>query len=107
MVEPVILRMFLRKPRSEQLRVDPDHAPGADGLGETVSPKYALPARQPRRIDDLVRVLPGWLIADIVVAGQRAPGRRERRERAPGKRHLIVALGAVDAQIAVHHDEIG
>lgn len=70
LVEPLILCLFPLQARAEKLRVDTDQAPVSGVKGKAIGGKRAVPSCEPICIDDLVRVLAGWLVADVVVARQ-------------------------------------
>jgi len=52
----------------ERLRVDTEQAPASGIQGPAIGGKIAVPSCEPICIDDLVRVLAGWLVAHVVVA---------------------------------------
>ena len=65
----------------EKLRVDADQAPASGIQGPAIGGKRGVPSCEPICIDDLVRVLAGWLVAHIVVARQGHDARAQVPQR--------------------------
>ena len=87
LVEPLDLCMFPRQTRAERLRVDTEQAPASGIQGPAIGGKIAVPSCEPICIDDLVRVLAGWLVAHVVVARHlTAEGSSRVRPRRPLRR---------------------
>lgn len=83
------------------------HSPAAKVEGEPVGTEDGCPTPQAVGIDDLAFLLPGWLVADVMIAGNGVDRRPETSECRMGERHFLVAVGTIDAEIAAHDDRVG
>ena len=106
LVEPLILPMFLREARAEELRVDSEQAPASGIQSPAIEGKGAFPSREPTGIDDLAGVLAGWFVADVVVARQRHDTRAQLPQRCGCESDLGVTVGPVDSQVAIDDHRI-
>ena len=66
LAEPLVLCIFSREARAEKLRVDAQEAPASCIQAPAIAGKRLVPSCEPICIDDLVRVLAGWLVAEVV-----------------------------------------
>ena len=86
------------------MRVDADQPPAADVERPAVGADKTVPAREPRCIDELMGVLAGRLVADVVIAGQGENVSAQALERGSGESEFVVAIWAVDGEIAIDDD---
>src|SRR5579864_6829279 len=103
----MILLAFTLETRAEQLGIDAEQTPATQVKREAVGAERGVPSSKPWCIDDLVRVLSGRLVTDVVIAGQRQHPRGQGTERRRCKRELCLAVGPVDRDIAIYHNRFG
>ena len=102
--QPAELRLFFGLAAADQQRIEPDQAPTLDILDPAVGAEMVCPSRQPLGID---RLLAMTGIADIVVARQPSEPHPEPPHQPGAMPQVILAIRAIDGDIAGVDDKVG
>jgi hypothetical protein len=108
LLNPGPLRVLSGEAGAEELRVDAEHSPAACRGRPWVRAYHLGPQALLGRVDRIVVGPVGWrVVADVVVAGDGAPWRRQAVELAAAELKVARVASTVQAQVTKMNDEVG